>query len=269
MLSQLTNIGMDATHRIYATDSYSFLNDDSTKYSTIITSPRYNCGKDYGCNVDDSTTGIDYLKEMTQLGERLLAVANDDCLFFLNVGDNCKWPDRSWQVMKSIELTGWCLVQTIIWMKSFNGHGQFTPIQGNKHVDNLYENLFVLAKNKKSYSLDRLAVGRPFADTSNISRYGHTTDLRCSGNIWHISYETVGRTGKKGHAAPFPVELAKRCLLLNGAKGPVLDPFAGILSTARAAEQLGMEYTMVDLSYTSLATGMELLESDRQSRVSA
>ena len=56
------------------------------------------------------------------------------------------------------------------------------------------------------------------------------------GDVWRIP-----QTSGNPHPAPFPVELAARCIGAVGA-GPVLDPFLGSGTTAIAAEQLGLEW---------------------------
>ena len=49
-----------------------------------------------------------------------------------------------------------------------------------------------------------------------------------------------GTSARKAHPAPFPVELARRCIRLSTWPGEyVLDPFAGTGSTLVAAAQLG------------------------------
>ncbi len=63
----------------------------------------------------------------------------------------------------------------------------------------------------------------------------------CS-TVWNVC--TVGGYGRnsarKTHPAPFPVELARRCIRLSTWPGEyVLDPFAGTGSTLLAAAQLG------------------------------
>lgn len=230
-------------------------------FSTIVTSPRYNIGKNYGEEVNDKTSKEFYLSEMRCAGRLLYNVAKDDCLFFLNVGDNADWPNRSWCVCSEMEQAGWNLVQPIVWLKSIEGKGHFTPTPGNKYLNNVYEHVFILSKDKSSYSLDRLAVGVPYTDKTNTTRFKHGQTTRCAGNVWYIPYETTGKTYKKCHAAPFPVELPERCIKLNGCRGPVLDPFAGVLTTALAAKKLGVDYTVIDIVPENISIGKEILDN--------
>jgi site-specific DNA-methyltransferase (adenine-specific) len=58
----------------------------------------------------------------------------------------------------------------------------------------------------------------------------------CS-TVWHL---TPAARQHGGHPAPFPVELARRCIRLSTWPGEVvLDPFAGTGTTLVAARQLG------------------------------
>lgn len=62
------------------------------------------------------------------------------------------------------------------------------------------------------------------------------------GDVWKIPQEK-----KNPHPAPFPIELATRCLESVG-DGTVLDPFLGSGSTGLAAETLGRKWIGIDLS---------------------
>ena len=69
------------------------------------------------------------------------------------------------------------------------------------------------------------------------------------GDVWRIP-----QASGNPHPAPFPVELAARCIGAVGA-GPVLDPFLGSGTTAIAAEHLGLEWIGIEKSaeYVELA----------------
>jgi site-specific DNA-methyltransferase (adenine-specific) len=92
-------------------------------------------------------------------------------------------------------------------------------------------------------ALDRLAIGVPYQDKSNIGRWSAAkADLRCRGNTWLIPYETIqNRAAERPHPASFPVRLPEMCIRLHGVNRvrTVLDPFLGIGSTAIAAVKLG------------------------------
>ena len=69
------------------------------------------------------------------------------------------------------------------------------------------------------------------------------------GDVWNIPHDT-----KNPHPAPFPVELAQRCIESTNAS-IVLDPFLGSGTTAIAAESTGRNWIGIDISkdYCKLA----------------
>lgn len=72
-----------------------------------------------------------------------------------------------------------------------------------------------------------------------------TGDKKNRRSVWTFD----GEQGEDGHPAPFPVELAERCILA-GCKpgGVVLDPFSGSGTTGLAASRHGRRYVGIDLS---------------------
>lgn len=78
------------------------------------------------------------------------------------------------------------------------------------------------------------------------------------GDIWHISPDS-----NNPHPAPFPVELAQRCIESTTAKR-VLDPFMGSGSTAMAAEALGREWIGIEISKDYCKLANERIEANRR-----
>jgi site-specific DNA-methyltransferase (adenine-specific) len=148
----------------------------------------------------------------------------------------------------------------IVWVKSLSigddTVGHFKPINSARFLNHNHEAIFHFTKTGR-VPVDRLAVGVPFKDKSNIARWGHPRDRRCGGNVWFIPYETVkSRAQKFDHPAGFPVELPLRCIQLHGAEAPqVLDPFLGAGTTLVAAQKLGAAGIgfEVDLDYAERA----------------
>lgn len=62
-------------------------------------------------------------------------------------------------------------------------------------------------------------------------------------DVWRITPER----GNKEHPAPFPVELAERCIGSTSAR-VVLDPFCGSGTTCVAAKRLGRSWIGIDKS---------------------
>jgi site-specific DNA-methyltransferase (adenine-specific) len=104
----------------------------------------------------------------------------------------------------------------------------------------------MLSKTNK-YELDRLSIGIPYKDKSNVKRYGNGNDLRCAGNVWYIDYPTVNKKEEKPHKDMFPVELPLRCIKLAGKNvNTVLDCFAGSGTTGQACQILNKNFIGIE-----------------------
>ncbi|MHA1767187.1 MAG: DNA-methyltransferase [Promethearchaeota archaeon] len=210
----------------------------------IVTSPPYNRGKNYSSDsnekYDDSLPEVDYFKMLKRVWKDCLRVSSEKSVLFLNIGDSATTQGFSEKVAQSAEEIGWVRIQDIIWVKSIYGKGHYTPSGRNKRFNNIWEHIFLFVKNKEKYELDPKAIGIPYADKSNIGRYGNS-DLRDPGNVLHICYEnTTGATIKKGHDAPFPIGLPYFCIKAVPNVKYVLDPFLGTGTTLAAAKSLGL-----------------------------
>jgi site-specific DNA-methyltransferase (adenine-specific) len=170
---------------------------------------------------------------------------------FLNLAAANNDPTLAFEVLLRLTRGLFQLQNTIHWVKSIslmleNGNvlskGHFKPINSKRYLNDCHEYVFHLTKTG-SLAIDRLAVGVPYADKSNIARWAHTGggDRRCGGNVWFVPYKTIRtRAGQRPHPATFPVELVARCLRLHGKPGAVvMDPFLGLGASAQAARQEG------------------------------
>ena len=198
----------------------------------IITSPPYK---------DEDGFNYNILRNIFHECKRVLT---DGGLLFVNFGHLAGHKHRPFRTAELVEFVGFNWIDTIVWLKHQDGRGHFTPIQGSKRLNNLWEPIFLFAKDP-NYSLDRLAIGVPFTDKSNIDRFGGNVagDLRCPGNVWFIPYDTITDSDQKTHKDRFPLDLPKRCIMLAGIpKGSlILDPFCGSGTTLRAGIELGMQ----------------------------
>ncbi|MHA1916740.1 MAG: DNA-methyltransferase [Candidatus Ranarchaeia archaeon] len=206
----------------------------------IITSPPYNVGKLYSVKEPNSDlrTEKTYLEFLSRIFSECFRVLKPSGVFYLNIGDSAKDQGKSEKVVQTAVKTGFKRLQTIIWIKSIFGKGHYTPSGKNRRLNNLWENIYVLIKSR-NYEIQPREIGIPYSDKSNIGRYSEK-DLRDAGDIWFIPYQvTTGKTKKKNHPAPFPIELPLQCIKLTKNVTTVLDPFAGTGTTLAAAQQLG------------------------------
>jgi site-specific DNA-methyltransferase (adenine-specific) len=218
----------------------------------VVTSPPYNLGIRYSKFSDhvDRAAYLYWCKTWTAEVARLLKA---DGSFFLNVGASPANPMFPHELV--LELRDLFVLQnTIHWIKSIsieekNGEivsrGHFKPINSHRFLNDCHEYLFHLTPEGKT-PLDRLALGVPYQDKTNIARWSHTRgrDRRCRGNTWFIPYETIQRRKKeRPHPATFPVQLAEWCIKLHGVSRvhTMLDPFLGIGNSAVAAQKCGVK----------------------------
>lgn len=192
----------------------------------------------------------------------------DEGAFFLNVGCTNADPWVAMDVAGAFR-EAFVLQNNIAWVKSVSigddTVGHFKPITSKRYLNNNHESVFHFTKGG-AVEIDRLAVGVPFKDKSNIGRWGHARDRRCAGNVWFVPYETVRSKAQKfDHPAGFPPGLPERCIKLHGVEDAVvLDPFLGAGSTLVAAARLGCEGLgfEIDPQYAAAAVArLEKLEA--------
>jgi len=207
----------------------------------VVTSPPYNIGVAYR-SYDDRRPRSTYLAWLAEIGGELRRVLKPDGSFFLNVGSTNHDPWLAQDVAGAFR--DWFVLQNhIVWVKSISigddTVGHFKPISSPRFLNQNHEAIFHFTRNGE-VPVDRIAVGVPFKDKSNIARWGHARDRRCAGNTWFIPYPTVkSRAQKFDHPAGFPVELPERCIRLHGrSQAVVLDPFLGSGTTLVAAQRL-------------------------------
>lgn len=170
---------------------------------------------------------------------------------WLNFGDMATRMNRAPSVAQSFEERGFTWLQTIIWVKSIFGKGQFTPRPGIRGFNSTHEYIYLMLPTsfrRQWQGLDRLAIGEPYTDKSNITRFKRNHDLRCPGTVWFMPYETVQSKHQKLHSHRFPLELPTRCLQASFLRKNawVLDPYAGSGTTGLAAKNLNCNSIMYE-----------------------
>ena len=217
----------------------------------VVTSPPYNLGIRYS-KFSDTADRMSYLRWCKTWVAEIARLLRPDGSFFLNVGAAPANPMFPHEV--ALELRELFVLQnTIHWIKSISieeqdgeivSRGHFKPINSQRFLNDCHEYIFHFTKTGR-VELDRLALGVPYQDKTNIARWSHTggRDRRCRGNTWFISYKTIqSRDKERPHPATFPVELAENCIRLHGVEKltTMLDPFLGIGNSAIAAQRCGV-----------------------------
>jgi site-specific DNA-methyltransferase (adenine-specific) len=218
----------------------------------VVTSPPYNLGVRYR-KYSDRQDRQSYLFWCRTWAGQIRRVLRSTGSFFLNVGAAPSNPMLPHEIAIELRET-FVLQNTIHWIKSISiedrhgdvrSHGHFKPISSRRFVNDCHEYVFHFTIDG-NVEIDRLALGVPYQDKSNISRWSHTcgSDLRCRGNTWFIPYETIqSRAKERPHPATFPVQLAEWCIKLHGVSRvqTMLDPFLGIGNSAVAAQRCGVK----------------------------
>ncbi len=248
----------------------------------VVTSPPYNLGISYK-TFKDTAPREDYLRWCRAWAEEVKRVMAEDASFFLNVGAAPANPLMPHQLILALTDGAeplFTLQNTFHWIKSITvettkgeqiSAGHFKPINSKRFVNDCHEYIFHLTKTG-NVELDRRGAGVPYQDKSNIARWGHTggADLRCRGNTWFITYETIqSRDKERPHPATFPVELVEQCVRLHGkgAATRLLDPFLGIGTSAVAAFRQQIEdFTGIELDEHYLEVAKERLNEEQESR---
>ena len=225
----------------------------------VVTSPPYNLGISY-CKYFDRQDRQSYLGRCGEWAAQIARVLKSNGSFFLNIGAAPSNPMLPHEIVMTVR-EFFVLQNTIHWIKSIaiedhcsrravgdatgiRSFGHFKPINSQRFLNDCHEYVFHFTKSGR-VELNRLALGVPYQDKSNIARWSHTRgkDLRCRGNTWFVPYQTIqSREKERPHPATFPVQLAEWCIKLHGASRvkSMLDPFVGIGNSAVAARRCGV-----------------------------
>jgi site-specific DNA-methyltransferase (adenine-specific) len=256
----------------------------------VVTSPPYNLGIHYG-KYADGQNRQSYLNWCGKWAAQIRRVLKSTGSFFLNIGAAPSNPMLPHEIVMALRDL-FVLQNTIHWIKSIaldakasdphlnplpgqgeadgkrrvkvesavKTHGHFKPINSRRFLNDCHEYIFHFTRSGH-VEVDRLALGVPYQDKSNIARWSHTrgSDLRCRGNTWFIPYETIqSRAKERPHPATFPVQLAEWCIRLHGVSRieTMLDPFLGIGNSAVAARRCDVKKFIgfeIDENYLSEA----------------
>jgi site-specific DNA-methyltransferase (adenine-specific) len=264
------SIGPETTARFHLADCLEvFQQLPAHSVDVIVTSPPYNLGIAYN-RYQDTLSAPDYLEWTNSWIAAAARVLRPDGSLFLNVGAK---PSDPWTALDVAQAARSHLrLQNIIhWIKSIAieraatgaaagltrdlAIGHYKPINSDRFLNDCHEFIFHLTP-LGSTSLDRLALGVPYQDQSNVARWRAGAEgVRCRGNTWFIPYETIQRRDRdRPHPATFPSRLPEQCLRLHGLKRVqvAMDPFTGLGSTAVACARLGVNFIGAEIDETYL-----------------
>jgi site-specific DNA-methyltransferase (adenine-specific) len=249
----------------------------------VVTSPPYNLGVPYTAYADDRPRA-EYLAWIGRVGRAVDRALAPRGSFFLNVGSPPSDPALAWDVARAAGRP-FVLQNVIHWVKSIAidraaagraarldrdlALGHYKPVHSDRYVHGAHEYVFHFT-HAGDVALDRLAIGVPYGDKSNVARWrGAGADTRCRGNTWFLPYPTIRfRARDRPHPASFPPELPEWCLRLHGVArlGRAVDPFVGIGASAVAAARLGVDFVGFDLDAAYLRVAQERVEAELAAR---
>ncbi len=230
----------------------------------VVTSPPYNLGVRYR-TYQDRRPRDEYLAWIGALRDAVGGALAPEGSFFLNVGGTPRDPWMPFDIAREVGRR-FVLQNVIHWVKSIAidreaagrsaglthdlAVGHYKPVVSDRYLHGSHEYVFHFSR-RGDVRLDRLAIGVPYQDKSNVTRWrGAKGDLRCRGNTWFLPYPTIReRERDRPHPATFPPELPEWCLRLHGVRRirRAVDPFVGIGSSAVAAAHLGVNFIGFDL----------------------
>jgi site-specific DNA-methyltransferase (adenine-specific) len=234
----------------------------------VVTSPPYNQGVAYS-RYNDRVPRETFLAWLGEVFAELHRVLKPNGSFFLNINGSGTKDDFTlpYAIIDRVLATGFTPQNHIVWVKAITVEdvirGHCKPVNSSAYLTRMHETILHLTKTGQ-VPLDKLGIGVPYADKSNIARRSHAQDLRDRGNTWFIDYDTVqSRSEKYDHPAGFPVELPTWCIKLHGVRPDlvVLDPFLGAGTTLVAAETLGCRGIGTEIDPKYVATVVQRLKA--------
>jgi len=264
--------------KLYLGDCFKGMKEllDKNSVDVVVTSPPYNIGINYN-NYNDSLPRQEYLDWIGNWAKITREILKDDGSIFLNIGSKPSDPWIPFEV--AFEMRKYFELQNVIhWIKSiYIEHesygekiklnvGHYKPINSKRFINDTHEYVFHFTKSR-NVELDRLSIGVPYKDQSNITRWGKGEQgLRCRGNAWYIPYKTIrSRSNDRPHPASYPPKLAKMCIKLHGVEKTklVIDPFLGIGNTAIACKKLGKNFVGFEIDKIYFDEAVRILESKK------
>lgn len=236
-------------HNIYNSSSENMNELKDETVDLIVTSPPYFNAKEYS-----TFDSLDmYYQEMRKIFKECFRVLKPGRRFCLNISDlptkgdsGIKWLSLGPALLLICEELGFELSDRVFWFK--------TPLKGFQYGSLPYppsplicdsmEYVYILRKPTKKKP-DYSYVSPLFKEASKLTReeYGLYTQ-----QVWSIRRVRL-KDNMDGHIAPFPEELALRCIKLYSFVGDlVLDPFGGSGTTGIVAMKTKRNSVMYEIN---------------------
>ncbi len=259
------------THRIRCSDSRDLSELKSESVHLIVTSPPYWTLKDYPPNEHQLGAMQDYERFLAELdkvwaecsrvlvpGGRICCVVGDVCIPRKRAGRHHVVPLHA-DITVRVRKLGLDSLTPILWFKIANGaleaegngagfYGK--PYQPGAIVKNDFEYILFFRKGGayRSPSIAQKALSMLSRDEMKSWLKTAWTDIK-------------GESTRRGHPAPFPVELAERLIRLFSFAGDiVLDPFVGTGTTSLAAMNVGRNSIGTDCDADFIKMAKDRLE---------
>jgi DNA modification methylase len=232
----------------------------SDVFHCVLTSPPYYWARDYGFDeqLGHEDTPEEYVERLCLIFDEVKRVLHPEGVFFLNIGDTyysgngqphgsdprsgsrnfmrrkLRAVDRSgwsipkksligipWKTAFALQQRGWTLRAEIVW----NRGNAFAEPTARDRPHRQHEMIFMMTRSR-FYSFDRTALPEE--------------------SVWNVD---IDRRKLIEHNAPFPEEIARRCITAASPPGGwVLDPFVGSGTTVDVAQKLGRNSVGIDFS---------------------
>jgi len=256
------------TATIHRADSRSMAECAEASVDLVVTSPPYWQIKDYGIpgQIGHGQTLHAYLADLASVWFECCRVLRPGTRLCVNIGDqfaSATLHGRYRVIPLHAEVICQCAalgldyMGSIIWRKktTMNTSGGATimgsfPYPPNGIVELDFEYILLFKKPGKPTAIDRAAREE---GTMTLAEW----------KSWFSGHWDVGGARKKGHEAPFPLEIPTRLIrMFSLPGGVVLDPFLGTGTTLRAAHAIGRTGIGYELSPEFAAMAEAALRAD-------
>ena len=248
---------LDQTATSDVLDYLSALPDDCARL--VLTSCPYNLGKSYGNGTSaDAMRHVYFMGWLMQIVSEASRILKPGGTLFLQLGSTRDENDTivplDMLLYEAVRKTGLTFQSRVAWVVP---HG-LTP---KGRLSERYETALVMSKgpievfNPTPARTPQKQPGkRAFKGPNKGELSGHPFGAFPS-NVWEIPNIGHNNGEKTGHPAQFPLELARRAIMLYSNPGDlVIDPFSGSGTTHVACRQNGRQFSGCDLFYEDIRT---------------